>query len=240
LPEPSAIFAFIKAVLWNHWLPIVFFVGVPPIIVQIYKRITDRNLPHFRWIVIGGSLVAVFLAWNDEYKAKLKLKDKEAVFDSAQSLLALKENQIAKLRDSLNEEKDRNRNLRQEVTEVSKDKSALEQKLQSFTSAKAETLRKADIRQQLGKFLSEAADIKVRCLRVPRDQQGTVCESIEFSKSVKAFFAHRFDSSYVTRFENPKDPAPGSVYFGSQARSRFLKKLDGQIEFLRNVIKEQS
>jgi hypothetical protein len=126
--------------------------------------------------------------------------------------------------------------MRSEIAILRSELDQAQHRLRATETTKADKVKRAIIREQLGRFLSESETIWNQCAEIA---YGDECQSQKWVNEVKMFLADKLDSSYVERFVHPEIPALG-VYPGSSARSSSLKKLDGQKAFLREVMKEQS
>ncbi|MDR4467027.1 MAG: hypothetical protein MRJ68_01865 [Nitrospira sp.] len=73
MPELSVLLAFIKAVFWTNFPAIAYGGVVPPVMASFYVWVTGKQFPlksRIKWGLIVGVLLAIFMAWSEQYKAR--------------------------------------------------------------------------------------------------------------------------------------------------------------------------
>ena len=239
----SALLAFLWAIV-RHWVPIVTSIGVLPLIEQVYKRASGKDLPfdiHFRWIIVGGALLAIFLAWSDEYTEKLSLIHSEANFKASEQTTKM-------LSDSLARAEKQDIDLRMANNELRRDKDELQRKLEDAQKALRVQKENSDdktnrrlIREQLAKFQQATKSFEKELLKdsmkVPNALQSTM---LSWEKMVSTFLNKKLDSSFVARFDRgmPSHSFPNTINSWSTDWSTWWSWLDGKNVVLGSFMQE--
>ncbi len=245
MPELSAILAFIKAILWTHLVPVVISLGIPPIVEVSYKSITGKDLPHkfhFRWIVILGALITVFLAWNDEYMERLRLQQKESTFNVA-------EERVQTLTEAVRKAEKIEVDLHIDINELKRDKSELLNKLESQREtfiAEIATLSQSNIDKQqrlddkekrrvirgkITSYIKEGEELKL-------DLTALNAQADPWVAKVQAYLGTLPDSSFKTQFAHPPIPPSYAYLMNSLYTSPAWIKVEAHLMALRKFLND--
>lgn len=243
MPEFSVIWAFIVAVIWGQLVVVLLSLGVPPIMQHGYEKLFGRPLPvKLGWILLAGLLIAVFLAWKDEYEKRLELQLEEAEFNVA-------ETRVKTLKDDLDKSEKRAIDLTITVNELRRDKTELQQKLtgqeKDFISQLAalrqsnlekqqrldEKERRKIIRERLGKFITEGGQLKLRCV------QDSILPQSDYKKwinQIEKFFALHMDHSFIDEFHSGTT-AMGPMKAPTEAHMQLWRDIHVRVENLKVI-----
>lgn len=245
MPDLSTILAFLVAVLWKNLVPLLITGGLPPMMEKGYEAITGKQLPitfHFKWTMLAGVLVAVFIAWDDEYTQRIELQKKEVTFEASASEVTRLNNQLRQAdKDAVRQDLN--------INELKREKSDLLRKLEDQEKSSVATIsalrqsnlekqQKLDekekrkiIRENLGKFIYEGSMLLVRLEKDPIIPNEAIQSWVA---QVEAFLNSNMDGSFVNDF-NSGIVTMGPQHVVSDEHKRLWGLIHLRMENLKNI-----
>jgi len=232
-----SIFVFLQSVIVGHWIPIVLG-GIPQIVELGYKQMSGKDISfniYLRVITAGGIFLAVFLAWSEEYAARISLEKEQKSWNAIQSLLRQKTDEVSEKNEEI-------RDLRFQLKEKQRDYTLLQDRLNDKEKEVIGLQQKNNlgskrkkIREQLGIFLNSGSMLKANILNGNNDLGAD--DVSKWGHQVIDYLQKEFGLADVDEFLHPP-VLPPYGHGIDRKRNDLVNAMEGHLHVLRQLTKQ--